>query len=273
MKERIFTLIPYGGKPAAEVRPAYFLKLFGREIEMMRIISFGRCNFHCPYCKRDGQFVTDKGDIITAGRYKASEIFSLIQESLDKGERIRLSGGDPCVFIKDSMDIARFCAERGQKISIAHNGSSPKFVEMLLPYLDYAAIDLKAADGAEFNMRAGLRNGQGEKMLNNSLRVQEILSNKGVLVDVRTCVFSTTTLDDFLHIAEMVVKHGNVDNKFWTVRVYKPVSGIDWRPLPLETTMEYLDEVSRKFPELRMGLRTKWAPGGFMYWYNGGRIV
>ena len=266
-------IIPEAGRPAQEVRPAYFLRAFGRPVEEMRIVSFGRCNFNCPYCKRDGQCLDSAGNIITSAEFPEGEVFAALEDAVQKGQRIRLSGGDPCMHLKDSIRIAEWVKERDQKISIAHNGSSPKFVEQMLPNLEYAAIDLKAASPEEFNLRAGLKNGQGKKMLENSLLVQTILANAGIILDVRTCVFSTTTIDDFFRIAELIVKTGNPARKFWTVRTYKPVAGIDWRPLPQETVAEWCQIISASFPELPIGLRAKWEPsGGFQIWKAGKEI-
>jgi pyruvate formate lyase activating enzyme len=259
-------LIPFNGKPVAEKRPAFFLKAFGLDVEMMRIVSFGTCNFHCPYCKRDGQYINPDGSIYTSQVFDDGVVFSAIDEALQNNERVRLSGGDPCMHIKDSMRIAEYCKERGHKISIAHNGSSPKFVEKIMPYLAYAAIDIKATNGSDMNLRAGLTNGQGDKMLANTLRVQEMLSNAGIYVDARTPVFSTTTLDDMMRTAELVLSSGNPDYKFWTVRAYKEVTGVDWKPLPKETTLEYIELVAQAFPELKIGFRAKWAAKGFLYW-------
>ncbi len=269
---RTMRIIPFGGKPATEVRPAYFLRVFGRPVEEMRIVSFGRCNFNCPYCKRGGQWLDSAGNIITSAEFPDGAVFTALEDAVQKGQRIRLSGGDPCMHLRDSMRIAEWAMGKGQKISIAHNGSSPKFVEQLLPYLDYAAIDMKAATPDEFNLRAGLKNGSGKKMLENSIFVQTILANAGIMVDVRTCVFSTTTLDDFFRIAELIVKSGNPACKFWTVRTYKPVAGIDWRPLPQETVKEWCQVISASFPELPIGLRAKWEPSGFQIWKAGKEI-
>lgn len=256
------------GTPCAELRRAHFLAAFCRKVETMRIVSFGRCNFHCPYCKRDGQYVDAAGNIISSGEFPDEVVFAALETALAKGQRIRLSGGDPCMHLRDSLRIAQWAAERGQKLSIAHNGSSPKFVEQMLPYLDYAAIDLKAGDAEEFNFRAGLRNGQGGRMMARSIQVQDMLSRAGVLVDVRTPVFAETTLDDMHRIAELVAADGDVGNEFLTFRAYRPIAGLDW-PVPSpEAVGEMAQEVSRQFPELPIGMRARWK-GGFTIWRAG----
>ena len=120
-----------------EIRKAYFLKAFGREPEDMLIISMGACNYNCPYCKRDGQFKGNGNSILNAYDVAMDEIFGVIDKHVAAGHRIRLSGGDPCMFPAESLQIAKYCWDKhGQKISLAHNGSSPSLISSLLPYLD-----------------------------------------------------------------------------------------------------------------------------------------
>lgn len=256
------------GIPCSELRRAHFLAAFGREVETVRIVSFGRCNFHCPYCKRDGQYVDEDGNIISSADFADEAVFAALEDAVGKGQRVRLSGGDPCMHLADSLRIAQWARDRGQKISIAHNGSSPKFVEAVLPYLDYAAIDLKSSDLDDFNLRAGLKNGQGARMLARSIQVQDMLSRAGVLVDVRTPVFAETTIDDMLHVAELVVADGDVGNEFLTFRCYRPIAGLDWRVPAPEAVGEMAAEVSRRFPQLPIGMRARWK-GGFTIWRGG----
>ena len=66
-------IIPFDGKPLGEVREVRFIKVLGREIEKARIVSFGRCNYHCPYCRRDAQFVDEKGNVLSSEEVPRSE--------------------------------------------------------------------------------------------------------------------------------------------------------------------------------------------------------
>lgn len=258
-------LIPHNGKPFGEVRKAHFLRAFDRPVELMQIVSFGSCNFHCPYCKRDGQYIDSNGNIYTAKEYD----FNIVLEGLlQVDNRIRLSGGDPCMHVKESLAIARAVMDvKGQKISIANNGSSLSFVKLIAPYLEYAAIDIKASSGAEFATRAGLGSQLiGRKMLENSLKVQSYLTQEcKILVDVRTCVFADTTLDDLLTIARLIVSNNDTSRVFWTVRGYNPVEGVDWRKPNHESLLNNLGIVAETFPKLKIGYRDKWVDAKFHY--------
>jgi len=259
-------LIPHDGRPLGEVRKAHFLKAFGLPAENMSIVSFGSCNFHCPYCKRDGQYIDQNGNIYTSREFDFSDVLKKIVNSEN---RIRLSGGDPCMFIQESLIIARTVYEQtGRKISIAHNGSSLAFIKQIAPFLEYAAIDLKASNANEFALRAGFNaTNLGDKMLKSSLAVQTFLTvEKGILVDVRTCVFSDTTLDDLLEIAKLISLNNDINKVFWTIRGYNPVAGIDWKKPVHHSLLQMIDDVSSEFPYLKIGYRNKWEDSKFHYW-------
>jgi len=253
-------ILKYGNKICGETRKADFLKYFGREIEVTRIISFGACNFACPYCKRDCQLVDDKGNAIRAVEVDLEEdVFPIINKAIANGERIRLSGGDPVMFPKASLKIAQYVWEKyGQKISIAHNGSGQKFARDLAPYLEYAAIDLKGHSGSELSFRAGIPERVGGRMLDSTLKVQDILAQDGVLVDIRTPIFKETGLDELIEMASLISKTGT-KNKFWTLRKYNPVKWVDWESANEQTLYDNAQTVSKMFPELPIGLKTKWS--------------
>jgi len=270
MKTRI---LKYGKKIAGETRRADFLAAFGRPVETTRIISFGACNFHCPYCKRDCQLVDGEGNPIRAEEVDFNEVLAVVDDATAKNQRVRLSGGDPVMFPKESLAIAEYAMSKyGKKISIAHNGSGLRFAKALSPYLDYAAIDLKGHDGTELAMRAGIPEKAGDKMLKSTLAVQDFLASQGVLVDVRTPVFDTTSLDNLYSMAEAITRTG-VKNKFWTLRKYNPVRWIDWGTIPQETLLQYAEILSKEFPELPIGLRLKWSGSKEFIILKGGKRI
>lgn len=258
-------MLPHYGVVGGEVRPLYFYRAMGREIVDARILSFGACNFACPYCKRDGQFRADDGSIVGTVDTTVEQLFAICDDAVEHNQIVRLSGGDPVVFPEASLAIAEYMRTRhGRKISMAHNGSSPAFASRMAPYLESAAIDLKATR-EEMNLRAGLVNGVGPRMYDRSVEVQDLLSSSGVLVDIRTPVFGTTTLDDLLCLAADIVKGGRCDCEFWTLRMYKPVRGCDWPAPNRDQVIWMIGEIKKIYSELKIGLRAKWEPDGFLY--------
>jgi len=265
-------LLKYGKNILGEKRKADFLRYFGRKVETTRIVSFGSCNFHCDYCKRDGQQVNSDGTIVRSVTINNDAIFSRLKDYAKDGERIRLSGGDPVMHPKDSLAIARFMDRLGHKISMAHNGSSLHFSEMMLQYMDYVAIDLKGDTPEELAYRSGISETAGKRMLESTLAVQDMFSSNDVLVDVRTPVFGDTSLDQLFRMAELILKGGNNSKEFWTLRKYNAVRHCDWLEPRGETLSEWARMVSEKFPELPIGIREKWSNSGFTILKNGKEI-
>lgn len=115
------------------------------ELPVNRIISFGECNVACPYCKRDCQFIGESGLPEVTIEIPLLDVLRVAVGAEQRGETVRLSGGDPVTHPQQSLLIARYIYEQfGQKSSIAHNGSGTAWVNRMAPYLSSAAIDLKA---------------------------------------------------------------------------------------------------------------------------------
>lgn len=238
-----------------------------------RIVSFGDCNVACPYCKRDCQFIDESGHPLVSLPIQVRDIARLAEGAVAQGETVRFSGGDPVMYPKPTLALAEYLYQRHKsKVSIAHNGSGPRWVEQLLPYLSSAAIDLKAV--AEQQGRVmGVSAEKGERLHQLSLETQRLVShNNGTLLDVRTPVFGETSDSEMLRLAEEICTNDDLDYTFWTWRMYKPVEGCDWAVPSRENTIEMMQRVSSRFPDLWMGMRAKWEKGGMLYVKNG-RIV
>ncbi|MBP2070793.1 4Fe-4S cluster-binding domain-containing protein [Thermoanaerobacterium butyriciformans] len=258
-------ILPYKGEIISEIRPAYFLKAFGKEPLPMRIFSFGKCNFNCEYCKREGQWKNKNGSILHSVQVEENILYKKIDETISSRQVIRLSGGDPCMYKRLSLKMLKYAKQKGGITSIAHNGSSVELAKTIYPYLDFASIDVKASNAAKFAELTGLTESKSEKMLNNSYKVQKILSENGVLVDVRTCVFADTTIEDLLIIGKKIQESGNITNKFWTIRLYNEIKGSNKKTLKEEDALKMLEIVKKEIPNLKIGIRTKWEPEGFIY--------
>ncbi len=234
-----------------EVRYAYFLKKFDRVVEPMRIISFGACNYSCPYCKRED-------DMICAKNVTTNEMIAAIDEAVAGGQRIRLSGGDPSMFSEDSLLIARHIMRKyGQKISIAHNGSNPLYIEKMLPYIDYLALDFKGGNCESIAKRAGMKI-DGES-IDRIIEILDMCEEKKILVDVRTMIFGDTTMHELEAIAKILAKYKNV---FWTLRGYSVVAGCNFTACDKNKLRELSDYFTRRYA-IPAGCRDKWSGCNF----------
>jgi len=267
MKIRV---LPYKGTNLSEVRPAFFLKAFGEKVYDMRIFSFGRCNYACPYCKRDGY---DKNNLDIEGSVEIDEeeIFRAVDDAIAKGQVIRLSGGDPVCYPNLSLRILKYAKEKGGITSIAHNGSGPEFVAKLAPYLDFASIDFKASSFEQLGQIAGIDREMARKCFANTIRTIKILQEQGIYTDVRTCVFDDTSYEQLIKIAELFQGEDS-SNLFWTLRTYSPIDSFDKKAKTPEEMTEMGTKISEKIKNLRIGIRAKWEPGGFQYFYGGEKV-
>lgn len=260
-KSDSFVMLPFR-RP--EVRKAHFLEAFGRPVEDMAILSFGACNYACPYCKRDGQFKGAGNTIIRAAEYDWDFMKSTIDYAVSKGRRIRLSGGDPCMFPEQSLRIAQYVWESfGMKISVAHNGSSPAYLRKLLPYLDYVAIDIKGGSAEELSHRAGMRVMQ--RSIDKVMECINFCALSGVLVDIRTCVFGDTTLAELERIRGLISSVACVRNVFWTLRKYNEIEDCDFAPGDAEVIRAFAESLATD-AGFGIGFRDKWTGTTFQIW-------
>ena len=238
-----------------EIRKSYFLKGFSRIEEEMAIISFGACNFQCPYCKRDCQYINANGTVIKTKNITMKELKELIDKEIPKTRKIRLSGGDPCMFKSQSLEIAKYVKNNyNQKISVAHNGSDYNFIKSIIDYLDYIALDFKGIKEETVKRITGVQNPKMQQQ-----EIIELCNKNNVLVDVRTPIFMETDIDELKEIGKTISKYPNV---FWTLRKYNEVKGCDFGVPTMDYVTNIAQELKKEFPKLKIGTRNYWK-GGF----------
>lgn len=263
MVKRIKLLSYYKGI-GKEIRPLYFYKAFGKNIPEARIISFGSCNFSCSYCKRGGAFRYSDGAIIQSVDVAMKDILNMCDTAINNNQIVRLSGGDPVVFPQTALHIAEYVKLKNGKTSIAHNGSSPEFVARMIRFLESAAIDLKATPRM-MTVITNLPDKIAEKMYYSSLQCQKILASSGILTEIRTPIFEFTTLDDLLFIASDINQTTDVNNIFWTLRIYKKIATCNFNSPNEESVLWMAKEIQRLFPALKIGIRCDWNESKFIF--------
>lgn len=263
-------MIPYNGELFTETRKAYFLKAFGEEVKEMRIFPFGKCNYSCPYCKRNGY---DKSSFIIRGSVAVDEyrIFNAVSDAINSNQIVRLSGGDPCTYPNLSIKLLKFVKNYGGIGSMAHNGSSPALVEHLVynGLLDSLSVDLKAENPEKLSKIAGISNSQASIMWDNTIQTLHILKHvTNVKIDIRTCVFDNTNLEELLSIGR-IIQENSTGNMFWTLRIYSIVDSFSTETKNTENMKNIAKTLSYELPNLKIGIRVKWDNGAFFYYLNG----
>ena len=185
-----------GAKGAERLMPPQHAAPTG--VETTRIFSFGACQMQCPYCKRGmAEWAPHEIQMVAT-----TDLFTLALEAVERGERVRLSGGDPSTFPAVSVALAQYVENKtGHKASIAHHGFAPGWMRRIAPHLLTAAIDVKGTPETISNI-AGMPDANGTRLYDNALRSVEIAVDEGVLLDVRTPVFASTKTNEMLRIAQ-----------------------------------------------------------------------
>lgn len=250
-------ILPYKGEVFEEVRYAHFLQQIGHTTAPlpMKILSFGGCNYSCLYCKRNGNKKEGKyikGSIWT----ETSKIIEKIDEHLTHGYVIRLSGGDPCCFGKITKIIAKYVKRKGGMISIAHNGSDPEFVQQLITYTDFWAIDLKSIRPDRFRRITGTGDKSNE-YLNNTLESISMVSWYSIPIDVRTVIFDDTDESELIEIADFLSSCTN-PNLYWTLRLYKGQATGGLKPPEVAKATSMARRIGKMYPKLKIGIRGNW---------------
>lgn len=263
-------IIPYNGELFKETRKAYFLKAFGEEVKEMRIIPFGKCNYSCPYCKRNGY---DKRSSIINGSVAVDEskVFNAVSDAINNNQIVRLSGGDPCTYPFLSIKLLQFVKERGGLGSMAHNGSNPVLVKHLIDnaLLDSLSVDLKAENPEKLGKIAGISSNQAYIMWDKTIQTLKILQYvKNVKIDIRTCVFNDTNFEELLNIGK-IIQENSSNNVFWTLRIYSIVDNFSTETTTTENMKNIAKTLSSELPNLKIGIRVKWDNGAFFYYLNG----
>ncbi len=287
-------MLAYGRnrKVGQEARPLYFGALISpdgtltsqarvpqtnaSELPLNRIISFGECNVACPYCKRGMQFIDQEGNPIVVVNVPLQGIGEIGEGAIQRNETVRFSGGDPIMYQRQVLALAEYYhSVHGKKSSVAHNGSGPEWMRRLAPFLESAAIDLKATPekiGEIMGLDERIQQQAGPRLYQRSLETQRILTESGVLVDVRTPVFGDTTLEEMLRLAHDIANN-DLERTFWTWRMYKQVQGCDFVvPDDPDKILEMMTKVSAQYPQIWMGMRAKWHQGGMVF-VKEGRII
>lgn len=102
-------------------------------------LFFGGCNFQCGYC-HNPTLVKAKEKPQTS----PSDIVDFLQTRKGLLDGVCLTGGEP-LLSPDMLSIVQAVKELGFKVKLDTNGSNLEKLQEAAPYLDYIAMDIKAA--------------------------------------------------------------------------------------------------------------------------------
>ncbi len=116
----------------------------------MVIFTVG-CNFKCKFCHN--KYLLYSG----AGKdYSIDFLIELVKNNI-LVKCVSISGGEPTLQ-GDLLELCKKLSRIGKFVSLDTNGSNPKVVKILIPYLNRVALDIKAPlKSNKFERVIGLR--------------------------------------------------------------------------------------------------------------------
>jgi pyruvate formate lyase activating enzyme len=154
---RLYTLV-YGQVVASQAEPIEKKPLyhFLPGSEAFSVATQG-CNFHCSYCQNWHISQAHREGRVPESRYVAPE--GVVEEAVAAGARsIAYTYVEPTVFLEYALDTMTRARAAGLRNVFVTNGyESHEALDLLVPYLDAANVDLKAANDNFYRHVCGAR--------------------------------------------------------------------------------------------------------------------
>lgn len=213
----------------AGYRPNSFVDFPGN---ISAVVFLGNCNFNCWYCHN--KHMLNKKPL-----YSTEQILDKIAINKDFLDAVVVSGGEPTT--EKAEDLVKFILnikKLGLKVKFDTNGTDYKKLELLLPYLDYVAMDIKAPF-EKYKEITDITPDQ-IKSIKNSIK---LLLNCGIDYEFRTTLLPTLSDEDLSEIADYIK-----DCRYYYVQQYIPVTGYSQKPYsPLYIT-ESIERIRQYIP-------------------------
>ena len=191
------------------------------------------CNFKCRFCQNAdiAQLPADHQGAIV-GQTVAPE--AVVADARDNGcESIAYTYTEPTVFFEFALDVARLARESGLRNIFVTNGfMTAEALEMLLPFLDAANVDLKSFSDDVYKDICGARLAPVKATLKR-------MKEGGILVEVTTLLIPglNDSPEEVTAIARFLVDELGPDTP-WHISRFHPTYRMTDRPnTPVETLM------------------------------------
>lgn len=118
----------------------------------IRLILSYECNAKCPYCWKECQ--KDFSTCVKDLNLWESFLNQLFQAT-EKTEKIGLTGGEPLLF-PNLPEICEICSRHTNKLTMVTNGSLPKVISQVCPYLNEIHFSIDTLDKSRYQKIKGL---------------------------------------------------------------------------------------------------------------------
>ena len=115
------------------------------------------CNFHCAFCQNWHISLAHREDRVPESRFLPPD--AVVEEACAAGVRsIAYTYVEPTVFIEYALDtMVRARAAGLHNVFVTNGYESPEALDLVVPYLDAANVDVKAADDQFYRRICGAR--------------------------------------------------------------------------------------------------------------------
>jgi pyruvate formate lyase activating enzyme len=191
------------------------------------------CNFHCAYCQNWQISQAHREKIVPESRYVAPE--TAVEEAVAAGVRsIAYTYVEPTVFIEYALDtMDRAHAAGLHNIFITNGYETPEALDLIVPHLDAANVDLKAGDDGFYRRVCGA---QWEPVRDTIVE----LRRRGVWIELTTLVIPglNDSRDQLTAMAEWIATAVGPETP-WHVTRFQPAYRLDaLDPTPASTLVE-----------------------------------
>lgn len=165
--------------------------------KLAAVVYLQGCDLRCPWCQN-----VDGVDPRGGKEASTEEVVEHVKGLRPVVDSVVITGGEPLLQPKACSTILKAVKELGMSCAIETNGNHPRALRPLFPYLQLAAVDVKAplGDPELYLKTTGSTTPELVRRVRESLM---LAMNSGVEVEIRTTI--VPTLNDREEVIERLV--------------------------------------------------------------------
>lgn len=192
----------------------FLYPFLGYSPEAVKIL-LGGCNYKCVYCKR-----SKLGEFSGINYVTMKEILNEVDKAIAKNCFIEVSGGEVCIFPKETLTILTHAKLKDAHTVIATNGSFPARVQKYAKYCDAVKIDIKGPKRYVKKL-TGIDYKDSENTLESIGIINKI---KNIILNIKVPFFGFTTEKDIKEITKKIKDVAILrPNMLFTLRGFTPL--------------------------------------------------
>ncbi|WP_315833462.1 radical SAM protein [Bradyrhizobium prioriisuperbiae] len=167
---------------------------FGRYASLVMVAP---CNMACPYCDVGGYAKDDDHNLPGWSPISLREIEAFVDEEVDRGRIIYLTGGEPLMFPELVAHIGAKVRRRGGYTSVATNASARQRLRMVSPHVDEFSVSLKGTPQTAASTSGVTGRLAFDLPHQNTLG---LLNTPGITLELVVVLFDALTYENFCEI-------------------------------------------------------------------------